>query len=127
MTYDFSDKTLFYFFHNVYGDVDSLLSSKPSNVVSIPFGWTQAVEENRQSVLTTLNATVSELPSLAFWVDQYQFERFDIVYNENVKENVNAHWEVLSIPRGVEGTWTWEKIQSKIDTWKANKTGSIND
>jgi hypothetical protein len=127
MTYDFSDKTLFYFFHNVYGDVDSLLSSKPSNVVSIPFGWTQAVEENRQSVLTTLNATVSELPSLAFWVDQYEFERFDIVYNENVKENVNAHWEVLSIPRGVEGTWTWEKIQSKIDTWKANKTGSIND
>ena len=127
MTYDFSDKTLFYFFHNVYGDVDSLLSSKPSNVVSIPFGWTQAVEENRQSVLTTLNATVSELPSLAFWVDQYQFERFDIVYNENVKENVNAHWEVLSIPRGIEGTWTWEKIQSKIDTWKANKTGSIND
>lgn len=127
MTYDFSDKTLFYFFHNVYGDVDSLLSSKPSNVVSIPFGWTQAVEENRQSVLTTLNATVSELPSLAFWVDQYEFERFDIVYNENVKENVNAHWEVLSIPRGIEGTWTWEKIQSKIDTWKANKTGSIND
>lgn len=127
MTYDFSDKTLFYFFHNVYGDVDSLLSSKPSNVVSIPFGWTQAVEENRQSVLTNLNATVSELPSLAFWVDQYEFERFDIVYNENVKENVNAHWEVLSIPRGVEGTWTWEKIQSKIDTWKANKTGSIND
>lgn len=127
MTYDFSDKTLFYFFHNVYGDADSLLSSKPSNVVSVPFGWTQAVEENRQSVLTTLNATVSELPSLIFWVDQYEFQRFDIVYNENVTENVNAHWEVLSIPRGIEGTWTWEKIQSKIDTWKANKTGSIND
>jgi len=127
MTYDFSDKTLFYFFHNVYGDADSLLSSKPSNVVSVPFGWTQAVEENRQSVLTTLNAAVSELPSLIFWVDQYEFQRFDIVYNENVTENVNAHWEVLSIPRGIEGTWTWEKIQSKIDTWKANKTGSIND
>jgi hypothetical protein len=64
---------------------------------------------------------------LAFWVDQYEFQRFDIVYNENVTENVNEHWEVLNIPRNISGEWTWEKIQTKIDTWKANKTGSIND
>jgi hypothetical protein len=127
MTYDFTDKSVLYFFYNVYGDADSLLATKPGNVIGVPFGWTESIEENRQSVLINLGATVSELPSLAFWVDQYEFQRFDIVYNENVTENVNEHWEVLNIPRNISGEWTWEKIQTKIDTWKANKTGSIND
>lgn len=126
MTYNFSDKTVSYFFHNIYGDADELLASKPENVINIPFGWTEPVEENRQHVLHNLDATVSGLPSLAFWVEEYQFERFDEVYKENVTETIPAHWEVLDIDRGIEKPWTWTKVQAKIDNWKLDQSRHIN-
>ena len=43
MTYDFTDKTVSYFFYNVYGDADSLLASKSENIIGVPFGWTESV------------------------------------------------------------------------------------
>lgn len=126
-TYNFEDKTKRYFFHNVYGDEQFLLDTLPENTISVPFGWTQEIENNRQHVESSLEVTSFELPSLAFWTEEYQVLREDPDWQgEPMVENINAHWHLLGIKSGIDGEWTWEKINQKISDWELNKTKNIN-
>lgn len=126
-TYNFEDKTKRYFFHNVYGDEQDLLDSLPENVIPIPFGWTEEVENNRKNVESELIVTAFELPCLAFWTEGYQIVREDEDWTgDPMIENINSHWHLLGIKTKVEKPWTWEKIDATISQWELNKTASIN-
>lgn len=53
-----------YFFHNVYGDADELLASKPNDVIAVPFGWDEEAEYARNLIIADIGVTVSCLPSV---------------------------------------------------------------
>lgn len=100
-----------YLFHNVYGDADELIASKPNDVVCIPFGWTAEIEEERNKKINELNVVVSGLPSLCYLEDN-QYKEFRI--------------DMLNKP------WSWESIESAIAQTKniivvtQNPTPSVN-
>ena len=41
-----------YFFHNIYGDANDLIASKPQDVQAIPFGWDEQSELGRNQLLS---------------------------------------------------------------------------
>ena len=49
-----------YFVHNIYGDEQSLLDSIPSDVVTIPAGWSDAAETNRNDYISAMNTKNTE-------------------------------------------------------------------
>lgn len=100
-----------YFFHNIYGDQDGLLASKPQDVVAVPFGWDEQSEVNRNQLLSELNCGVSCLPSVIYWREEYSYESTD-QNNQPVTITVPAHWEEIRVA-DIEQPWTWEKIEEK--------------
>lgn len=83
-----------YLFHNVYGDSDDLIASKPGWVECVPFGWSAEAEEYRNSILLGLNVSVSGLPSVV-----------------STRDGKNV---VLDL-RLVQQPWSWDSIISTID------------
>lgn len=124
--YNFEDRSKKYFFHNVYGEENFLLETIPDNVISVPFGWTESIENDRVYVENQLNVTAFELPCVAFWTDAYQIIRKDEEWDGDMVENVPEHWHLLGIKSKIETPWTWEKINEKILNWEENKTADIN-
>jgi hypothetical protein len=120
------DNTKFYLFHNIYGDAQELIDTSPNNVVPIPFGWVKSVEEYRNLVLNEMNTSIGELPAVCFWLDQYEYTRFDEEYQKDVIETIPAHWETLNIPRHINKPWTWDKINETIQNWDIYKTTNIS-
>ena len=103
-----------YLFHNVYGEEAELISSAPSEVISVPFGWTEEVESHRNNMLEEMSMGVGALPSVSFW-------REDKVIPEETYADLTipsyvqpAQW--INIPVGVwpKEDWTWEKINQAI-------------
>lgn len=112
------DNTNIYFFHNVYGDVEELLKNKPENVVSVPFGWTEEAEINRNNILQELNLSVSNIPCLVFWKN----EEVILEKTENVLGNllvipshtIEAHWSIFDLHSMEKENWVWEKINTEL-------------
>ena len=100
-----------YFFHNIYGDADELIASKPQDVEAVPFGWDEESETNRNRILSELNSSVSCLPSLIYWRNEYSYDSVD-ENNQPVTITVPAHWEEIRVAE-IERPWTWDKIQDK--------------
>lgn len=56
-----------YLFYNVYGDADELISTKPEDVIAVPYGWDGDTETKRNQILSELNLNgVSGLPCYIF-------------------------------------------------------------
>jgi hypothetical protein len=54
-----------YLLHNIYGDADHLIDTAPDDVTCVPFGWDEATETARNTLLSQLGVGgVSSLPSL---------------------------------------------------------------
>ena len=88
-----------YLFHNVYGDADELISSKPNDVTCVPFGWSEEIEQERNRLINELNVVVGSLPSLVYSTGQ-EYKEFRI--------------------DDMEKPWTWEKIELAIVTESSN-------
>jgi hypothetical protein len=97
-----------YLFHNIYGDADELIASKPDDVVVVPFGWQPEIEEERNRILNELGTGVSSLPSLLYFVDEY----VDII-SEPEPFTVPAHWKELRIS-DLPKPWSWEQIEEVV-------------
>lgn len=100
-----------YLFYNIYGDADELIASKPSDVILVPFGWDPQTEENRNNIIFKLNCTVSSLPSLIYYKDEYSYQSED--QNKNpITILVPAHWEEIRIS-DLPKPWTWQNIEAQ--------------
>jgi hypothetical protein len=97
-----------YLFHNVYGDADELIASKPEDVLAVPFGWETEVEEERNRILNELGVGVSSLPALVHFVEEY-------MDTSSASEPflVPAHWKELRIS-DLPKPWTWAQIEATL-------------
>jgi hypothetical protein len=80
-----------YLFHNIYGDANHLIETAPSDVICVPFGWSDEIEKKRNELLATLDTSVSCLPSLIVEKD--------------------GKWQEIRI-EDLPKPWTWETITS---------------
>lgn len=97
-----------YLFHNVYGDADELIASKPEDVLAVPFGWETEVEEERNRILSELGVGVSSLPALVYFVEEYMDD-----FSATEPFLVPAHWQELRIS-DLPKPWTWEQIEETL-------------
>ncbi len=104
-----------YFFHNVYGDAQELLDSKPVNVLAVPFGWDPETEERRNEILDEIQMTVSCLPSLLYWVEESSTTLIQPVDESNPNgptETITvftpAHWEEYRFEED-QKPWSWSQ------------------
>lgn len=107
-----------YFFHNVYGDANELLDSKPNHVIAVPFGWEPEVEQRRNEILDELGITVSCLPCLMYWVEettqtitQLIDESNDKGPTETITLTIPAHWEEYRFEEEHK-PWSWSQVPS---------------
>jgi hypothetical protein len=104
-----------YLFHNVYGDADELIATKPNDVVAVPFGWTDEIEANRNAILAQLNCNNSVLPSVIFHVQEKMIEIGVWVddHMELTMARLPEHYEeirVFDMPK----PWNWTDINNLI-------------
>lgn len=90
-----------YLFHNVYGEADGLIQSKPSDVVAVPFGWTPDIEQARNALLQSLGTSVSCLPALLYQVQETDSETGE----------TRTVWRELRIGDWPRERWTWGNIE----------------
>ena len=111
-----------YFFHNIYGDSQNLLDTKPSDVEAIPFGWDETAETVRNNKLTELNndnpefhkVGIGSLPTLIYWREAWTQE---IIYEEDVLTQDNpAQWFEVSFSDIFPdmSQWTWANMEQYI-------------
>jgi hypothetical protein len=113
-----------YLFHNVYGDADELIANKPDDVIAVPFGWTDAVEANRNQILANIGRNgVSTLPSVIYEVNEKMIDTAVFVYGnlEHSLAMCPQHYEeirVFDMPK----PWNWTDINNIIaDTQLSTK------
>lgn len=129
-----------YLFYNVYGDADELISTKPGDVIVVPYGWDEDTETKRNQIIFELNLNgVSGLPCYVFPHSKYKRlipERQDRNLNLDQEGNVildedgnltfsediiSLPAEVIDIPSGyfevpiftMERPWSWNEILKK--------------
>lgn len=120
------DQNKIYFFHNVYGDEQDLIDTLPSNVVSVPFGWTTEIEENRNSILSEIGENISTIPCIFVYINEHYADKSFFPLLENLSEDdprksiqehlVLAKWthfDILSMPK----PWNWVDILHKVNTY----------
>ena len=105
-----------YLFHNVYGDADELIATKPADVVAVPFGWTDEIEANRNAILTSLDRNgVSTLPSVVYQINEKMVETSVFVDGDMQPSlaRLPQHYEeirVFDMPK----PWNWTDINNII-------------
>jgi hypothetical protein len=97
-----------YLFHNIYGDADELIGSKPEDVLAVPFGWETEAEQERNRVLSELGAGVSTLPALLYFVE----EHMDTT-SASEPFLVPAQWRELRVS-DLPKPWSWAQIEATI-------------
>jgi len=110
---------MMYLFHNVYGDADELISTKPNDVQAVPFGWTDEIETARNELLNSLGCTVSCLPSIVFEVPEKMVVvgvLVDGVMEESLAR-MPAHYEEIRI-FDMPKPWNWDDILPIIEDLK---------
>ena len=112
------DKTKVYFFHNVYGDADSLIATKPDSVIAVPFGWTEEIEENRNNILSELGTGVGVLPCVIAWKnDEVVAEKLVNFLGERIvlpQHTIDGFWKEIPIGSWPQEDWTWDKINIEL-------------
>jgi hypothetical protein len=104
-----------YLFHNVYGDADELIATKPADVIAVPFGWTEDVEANRNTILAQLSCNTSVLPSVIFHVQEKMVD-IGVWVDDHVElsmARLPEHYEeirVFDMPK----PWNWTDINNII-------------
>lgn len=100
-----------YFFHNIYGDAQELLDTLPADVQAVPFGWTPDVEDARNQLLSQLNATVSDLPSVLF-LRPAHIKQF-LIDGQMTDVQVPEAWNEIRVG-DMSKPWTWQAIDQAI-------------
>lgn len=112
---------MMYLFHNVYGDADELIATKPDNVQAVPFGWTDEIEANRNAILAQVNCSVSTLPALVFEVPEKMVVVGVLVDGvmEDSLARMPAHYEEIRI-FDMPKPWNWAAILPIIEGLKVS-------
>ena len=97
-----------YFFHNVYGDAQTLIDTAEEDVVLIPFGWTEEIEQRRNEIIQELGVTPSGLPSVVYYKIEQQVHHPDGTTTIEPEHYHEFRVDTLDKP------WTWKKIDAKI-------------
>jgi hypothetical protein len=114
---------MMYLFHNVYGDADELIDTKPDNVQAVPFGWTDEIEAARNELLTQLNCSVSALPSIVFEIPEKMIV-VGVIVNGVMEESLArlpTHYEEIRIS-DMPKPWNWGDILPIIEDLKISTT-----
>jgi hypothetical protein len=111
---------MIYLFHNIYGDADELIATKPVDCEAVPFGWTPEIEEYRNNLTAQLNCTVSALPSVVYYQAPYTLTVTNTLTNEVTTMTFGDKWEEVSVLH-MDKPWTWVAIQEEINRDK-NRT-----
>ena len=105
---------MIYLFHNIYGDADELIATKPADCEAVPFGWTPEIEEYRNNLIAQLGCTVSCLPSVVYFQPAYTLTITNTTNNEiQIIQNGNK-WEEIAVLH-MEKPWIWTAIQAEIE------------
>lgn len=107
---------MIYLFHNVYGDADELIATKPDNVQAVPFGWTDEIEIARNELIASLGCTVSCLPSVVFLVNEKMVVT-GVMVNGVMEESLARmpeHYEELRV-FDMPKPWNWADILPIIE------------
>jgi hypothetical protein len=103
-----------YLIHNIYGDADQLINTKPNDVICIPFGWTPEIENNREELFKSLGLSgVSCLPVLLYYSKGYE-KKFTI-RDKEVFITDPPGWKefrILDMPT----PWDWNNILKCLET-----------
>lgn len=111
---------MIYLFHNIYGDADELIATKPVDCEAVPFGWTPEIEEYRNSLIAQLGCTVSGLPSVVYYQASYTKTITNTSTNEVTVLSLGDKWEEILLAN-MDKPWSWAAIQEEINRDK-NKT-----
>jgi len=104
-----------YLIHNIYGDADHLINTAPSDVVCVPFGWSDEIEAERNTLLADLNVNgVSCLPCLLHFVESYQTTITNPDTGQEEIISVPSHWKELRII-DVPTPWSWDQINHYLN------------
>lgn len=103
-----------YFFYNVYGDAQSLLDTKDNDVISVPFGWTEEVENRRNEIINEIGIAPSGLPSVIY----YKIEQ-EIHHPDGTTTVEPAHLHEFRVD-SLEKPWTWVEINNRINEANVN-------
>lgn len=102
-----------HFFYNVYGDAQTLLdtaSEQEEEIVLVPFGWTEEIEQNRNAVIDQIGVVPSGLPSVIY----YKIEQ-EVHHPDGTTTVEPAHLHEFRVDT-LEKPWTWKKINDAINT-----------
>lgn len=100
-----------YLFYNIYGDADGLINTKTEVIITVPWGPSEEIENNRNQIISELGVTPSTLPSLVFWMPFKQIWTY--INNKPYLQDIPAHWEEVRIA-DLSKPWNWEQINNQI-------------
>jgi hypothetical protein len=113
-----------YLFHNVYGDADDLIANKPSDCVTVPAGWDEAAEANRNQIIASLDGFkgFSCLPSVVYFQPAYQLTVTDTATQETKITDLGNSWTEIRV-EDMPKPWNWVSI---LDVINADKNRTIS-
>lgn len=97
-----------YFFHNIYGDAQTLIDTAEEDVIVIPFGWTEEIEQRRNQIINEIGVTPSSLPSVVYYKIEQEIHHPDGTITIEPAQYREFVVDTLDKP------WTWKKIDAKI-------------
>lgn len=111
-----------YLFHNIYGDADDLIATKPADCIAVPAGWGEAAETYRNEVIASISGFdgYSCLPSVVYYQPEYQLTVTDIATQQSTITKLGDRWTEIRV-EDMEKPWNWTAITTIIDSDK-NKT-----
>lgn len=101
-----------YFFHNVYGDAQSLIDSAPDDVVLVPWGPDEATETTRNGYISDMNIAPSCLPSVMYYKSAWTEETE--IAGEPYTQSFGPAWTEVRLVDINKDNWNWEYINSII-------------
>ena len=128
------DKTKKYFFHNVYGEAQTLIDSLPADTIAIPAGWSAAAETNRDDYVDSIktfndNTNALHVGPTDYPTVLYHRETWNQSYTTDVDGTETTYNKAR--PAGCyqyniflldKSDWTWTKINANIQTLIDNNT-----
>jgi len=100
------DKTKKYFFHNIYGEAQTLIDSLPADTIAIPAGWSAAAETNRDDYVDSIKAFNDNTMALHVGPTDYPTVLYHReAWNQTHTTNVD----------GTEKEFVLEQLEKKIE------------
>jgi hypothetical protein len=105
---------MIYLFHNIYGDADDLIATKPTDCEAIPFGWTPEAEAYRNEKIAQLKCVVSSLPSVIYFQPEYTLTVNNQTNGETNVYSLGNCWNEVRVHE-MPKPWNWTDIQAEIN------------